>query len=171
TGYASADFDQWPSMTKIILFLLMFIGGSAGSTSGGMKVSRIILLVKAAWAELKRGIHPRVVSSIKLDDKVIDAENLNKVGIFFFLYIVTFTVASIIIASTGLEPFDAMSAVAATLGNIGPGFGVVGPTTTYAGVSLLGKTVLTLCMLLGRLEFFTLLIIFRPEFWRRRKVW
>ncbi|AFM00692.1 Trk-type K+ transport system, membrane component [Desulfitobacterium dehalogenans ATCC 51507] len=171
TGYASADFDQWPSMTKIILLLLMFIGGSAGSTSGGMKVSRIILLVKATWAELKRGIHPRVVSSIKLDNKVIDAENLNKVGIFFFLYIVTFTGASIIIASTGLEPFDAMSAVAATLGNIGPGFGVVGPTTTFAGVSLLGKTVLTICMLLGRLEFFTLLIIFRPEFWRRRRVW
>lgn len=83
----------------------------------------------------------------------------------------TFTGASIIIASTGLEPFDAMSAVAATLGNIGPGFGVVGPTTTFAGVSLLGKTVLTICMLLGRLEFFTLLIIFRPEFWRRRRVW
>ncbi|BAE83543.1 hypothetical protein DSY1754 [Desulfitobacterium hafniense Y51] len=172
TGYASVDFDQWPSMTKIILFLLMFIGGSAGSTSGGMKVSRIILLVKATWAELKRGIHPRVVSSIKLDDKVIDTENLSRVGIFFFLYIVTFTGASIIVAaSTGLSPFEAMSAVAATLGNVGPGFGTVGPTTTFAGISLLGKIVLTVCMLLGRLEFFTLLIIFRPEFWGKGKVW
>ncbi|WP_018211615.1 TrkH family potassium uptake protein [Desulfitobacterium hafniense] len=171
TGYASADFDQWPSMTKIILLLLMFIGGCAGSTSGGMKVSRIILLVKVTWAELKRGIHPRAVSSIKLDDRVIDAESLNRVGIFFFLYSVTFAAASIIMAGTGLAPFDAMSSAAAALGNIGPGFGVIGPTTTFADVSILGKLVLTICMLLGRLEFFTLLIVFRPEFWSKRKVW
>lgn len=171
TGYASADFAQWPSMTKIILFLFMFIGGSVGSVSGGLKISRFILLAKASWAELKRGIHPRVVSSIKLDGKVIDGENLNRVGIFFFLYVMTFTIASIAMAGTGLESFDAMSAAAAALGNVGPGFGAVGPTTTYAGISLGGKAVLTLCMLLGRLEFFTLLMIFRPEFWRRRKIW
>ncbi|MGE4272613.1 MAG: TrkH family potassium uptake protein [Desulfitobacterium sp.] len=171
TGFVSTDFDLWPSMTKIILFLLMFIGGSAGSTSGGIKVSRIVLLTKRAWAELKRGIHPQVVPGIKLEGKVIDTETLNRVGIFFFLYIATFAGASILIAGTGLKPFDAMSAVAATLGNIGPGFGFVGPTTTFAGLNLFGKTVLTFCMLLGRLEFFTLLIIFRREFWRRKKTW
>lgn len=171
TGFASADFDLWPSMTQIIIFILMFIGGSAGSTSGGMKVSRFILLAKTAWTELRRGIHPRAISSIKLDGKVIDTESLNRVGIFFFLYIVTFAAASIIMASTGLKPFDAMSAVAATLGNVGPGFGVVGPTTTFASITLFGKLVLTICMLLGRLEFFTLLIIFRPEFWKKRRTW
>lgn len=171
TGYASANFDQWPAMTKLILFILMFIGGSSGSTSGGMKVSRIMLLAKSTWAELKRGIHPRAVSSVKLEGKLIDPDTLNRVGIFFFLYIVIFAAASIIIAGTGLAPFDAMSAVAATLGNVGPGFGVVGPTTTFASINLLGKSVLTICMLLGRLEFFTLLILFRPEFWRMRKSW
>lgn len=171
TGYASADFDQWPAMTKLILFLLMFIGGSAGSTSGGMKVSRIMLLAKSTWSELKRSIHPRAVLSIKLDGKAVEPNTIVMVGIFFFLYIVIFAAASMIIAATGLKPFDAMSAVAATLGNVGPGFGVVGPTTTFASVNLLGKSVLTLCMLLGRLEFFTLLILLRPEFWRKRKSW
>lgn len=171
TGYASADFDQWPSMSKLILLILMFIGGSAGSTSGGMKVSRLIILAKSTWAELKRGVHPQAVSSIKLDGKAIEPNVLNRVSIFFFLYIVTFAAASIIIAATGLKPFDAMSAVAATLGNVGPGFGVVGPTTSYASINLFGKSVLTLCMLLGRLEFFTLLILIRPEFWRSRKSW
>lgn len=171
TGYASADFDQWPAITKLILFLLMFIGGSSGSTSGGIKVSRIMLLTKSTWAELKRAIHPRVVLSIRLDGKAVEPNTIVMVGIFFFLYIVTFATASMIIAGTGLEPFDAMSAVAATLGNVGPGFGVVGPTTTFASVNLLGKSVLTFCMLLGRLEFFTLLVLLRPEFWRTRKSW
>lgn len=171
TGYATADFDQWPAITKIILLLLMFIGGSAGSTAGGMKVSRIILLTKSAWAELKRSIHPRAVSSIKLEGKAVDPHTLNTISVFFFLYVVIFAAASVILAGTGLEPFDAMSSVAATLSNIGPGFGVVGPTTTYAGISLFGKTVLTLCMLLGRLELFTLLILIRPEFWKTRKSW
>jgi trk system potassium uptake protein TrkH len=171
TGYASADFDQWPSMTKLILFILMFIGGSAGSTSGGIKVSRIMLLAKSTMAELKRGIHPRAVSAVKLAGKIIEPDVLTRVGIFFFLYVVTFAAASVIIAATGLKPFDAMSAVAATLGNVGPGFGVVGPTTTFAQINLFGKSVLTLCMLLGRLEFFTLLILFRREFWRTRKSW
>lgn len=171
TGFASADFDRWPAMTKLILFMLMFIGGSSGSTSGGMKVSRLLLLAKSTWFELKRGIHPRAISSVKLQGKTIEPDILNRVGIFFFLYIVIFASASIIIAGTGLLPFDAMSAVAATLGNVGPGFGVVGPTTTYDSINLLGKSVLTVCMLLGRLEFFTLLILFRPEFWRTRKSW
>lgn len=171
TGYASADFDQWPAITKLILFLLMFIGGSSGSTSGGIKVSRIMLLTKSTWAELKRAIHPRAVLSIRLDGKAVEPNTIVMVGIFFFLYIVTFAAASMIIAGTGLEPFDAMSAVAATLGNVGPGFGVVGPTTTFASVNLLGKSVLTFCMLLGRLEFFTLLVLLRPEFWRTRKSW
>lgn len=171
TGFASVDFDQWPSMTKIILLILMFIGGSAGSTSGGMKVSRILLLTKSTWSELKRGIHPRAVSSIKLEGKAIDPNTLSRVGIFFFLYCIIFAAASVVIAATGLEPFDALSAVAATLGNIGPGFGVVGPTTTFASINLFGKSILTLCMLLGRLELFTLLILIRPEFWRTKKSW
>jgi trk system potassium uptake protein len=171
TGFMSTDFGQWPAMAQIILLLLMFVGGSSGSTSGGMKVSRLMLLTKSTWAELKRGIHRQVVSSIKLEGKAVDPDVLKMVGVFFFLYVVTFAAASILVSATGLQPFDAMSAVAATLGNVGPGFGVVGPTTSYASINLFGKGVLTLCMLLGRLEFFTLLILVRPEFWRSRKSW
>ncbi len=171
TGYATADFDAWPSLAKIVLLVLMFIGGCAGSTAGGMKVSRIILLVKSFRSDLKKIIQPHEVTCIQLDGKPVDTNILNRVGVFFFIYILFFVLASIIMAGTGLEPFDAMSAAAATLGSIGPGFGVVGPTTTYAGISLFGKFILTICMLLGRLEFFTLLIIINPEFWTKRRGW
>ena len=171
TGFASADFALWPSMGRVILFLLMFVAGCVGSTAGGIKISRFIMLAKTAWTELRRGIHPKAVSSIKLDGKVIDTESLNRVGVFFFLYIIVFASSSILMAGTGLKPFDAMSAVATTLGNVGPGFGVIGPTTTFAGITLFGKFILTICMLLGRLEFFTLLIIIRPDFWKKRRVW
>lgn len=171
TGFASADFDAWPPLAKLVLFILMFIGGSAGSTAGGIKVSRIILLVKQGWAELKRSLHPRVVVSICVDQKSVEPTVLNTVCQFFFLYMFTFFAAVLLVAATGLAPFDAMSAVAATLGNVGPGFGVVGPTTTYSSLSPLAKTVLTLCMLLGRLELFTLLVFLRPEFWRAHRNW
>ena len=171
TGFMSADFDQWPSLAKIVLFILMFVGGSAGSTAGGIKVSRLIILFKLWWAELRRATHPRIVTSIKSDGKVVDPVVLNTVSRFFFIYISIFTLATILVAATGLEPFDAMSAVAATLGNVGPGFGVVGPTTTFSSVSIFGEVVLILCMLLGRLELFTLLVLLQPEFWRKKKGW
>ncbi len=171
TGYATADFDVWPALAKTILLVLMFIGGCAGSTAGGMKVSRIILLVKSFRSDLKKIIQPHKITCIQLDGKPVDANILSRISIFFFIYIFFFVIASIIMAGTGLEPFDAMSAAAATLGSIGPGFGVVGPTTTYAGISIFGKFVLTICMLLGRLEFFTLLILINPEFWMKRNGW
>lgn len=171
TGFASSDYDQWPALTKLILFILMFIGGSAGSTTGGMKIARIMLLTKSIMAELKKGIHPRAVSRIKIEGTAVDPNALRMVGVFFFLYIMAFALGSILIAGIGLEPFDAMSSVAASLGNVGPGFGIVGPTTTFASINPFGKLVLTTCMLLGRLEFFTLLILMRPEFWRTKKSW
>jgi trk system potassium uptake protein TrkH len=171
TGFATADFDLWPAMTKLILLILMFIGGCAGSTAGGIKVSRIIILVKSTWNDLKKVVHPHAVSNVKLGGKPVNANILSRVGVFFFLYMLIFVLASIMIAGTGLEPFDAISAVAASLGSIGPGFGIVGPTTTFASINLFGKSILFLCMLLGRLEFFTLLILIRPEFWIKRKGW
>lgn len=171
TGFATADFDKWPGLAKMILFFLMFIGGSAGSTAGGIKVARLILLLKMGWAQLKQAIHPRLVVNILIQDKVVDSFVLGTVGRFFFLFILIFVCASILLAATGLEPFDAMAATAATLGNIGPGFGVVGPSTTYAAITPFGKVVLTLCMLLGRLELFTILVLLQPEFWKFRKTW
>ena len=171
TGFASADFDKWPSLAKIVLFLLMFIGGSAGSTAGGIKVARMILLMKLGWAELRRAVHPRAVMSINYGGKHVDPLMLNTVAVFFFLFMAIFGFATILLSATGLEPFDAMSAVAATLGNVGPGFGIVGPTTTYSSINAFGEVVLILCMLLGRLELFTLLVVLQPEFWRSRKSW
>ena len=171
TGFASADFDKWPSLAKIVLFLLMFIGGSAGSTAGGIKVARMILLMKLGWAELRRAVHPRAVMSINYGGKHVDPLLLNTVAVFFFLFMAIFGLATILLSATGLEPFDAMSAVAATLGNVGPGFGIVGPTTTYSSINTFGEVVLIVCMLLGRLELFTLLVVLQPEFWRSRKSW
>ncbi|HBW34277.1 TrkH family potassium uptake protein [Desulfosporosinus sp. BICA1-9] len=171
TGYASADFNQWPSVSKFILLCLMFIGGSAGSTAGGIKVSRIILLFKLGWAELKRAIHPKAVINVRFAKRSVDPLVLNTVAVFFFLFLSIFAFATLLITATGLEPFDAMSAVAATLGNVGPGFGVVGPMTTFSSINAFGESVLILCMLLGRLELFTLLVLIQPEFWRSRKGW
>src|SRR5665648_8119 len=171
TGFATANFDKWPSLAKMVLFLLMFLGGSAGSTAGGIKVARLILLMKLGWAELRRAVHPRAVVSINYGGKHVDPLMLNTVAVFFFLFMSIFAVATILLSSTGLEPFDAMSAVAATLGNVGPGFGVVGPSTTYSSINAFGEVILILCMLLGRLELFTLLVVLQPEFWRSRKSW
>ncbi|NMA69439.1 MAG: TrkH family potassium uptake protein [Desulfitobacterium sp.] len=171
TGYASANYDLWPSASKIILFFLMFVGGCAGSTTGGIKISRMILLLKISWSVLKRGIHPNIVDTIKLDGKVVDSVAINLVSIFFFLYIFIFGLGTILLASTGLEPFEAMSAVVASLSNVGPGFEGVGPLSNYGEISLFGKSVIILCMLLGRLELFTLLILLRPEFWKPKKGW
>jgi len=171
TGFASDDFDRWPSVAKIVLLLLMLIGGSAGSTAGGIKVARIILLMKLAWAELRRAAHPRAVISINSGGKQVEPLMLSNVAVFFFLFMLIFAISTILLAATGLEPFDAMSAVAATLGNVGPGFGVVGPTTTFSSINPFGELVLIICMLLGRLELFTLLVLLQPEFWRSRKSW
>lgn len=171
TGFASTNFDTWPAVAKIILLCLMFIGGSAGSTAGGIKVSRLILLFKMGWAELRRPIHPRAVVNVRFEKKIVDPLILNTVATFFFLFIIIFALATLLLAATGMEPFDAMSAVAATLGNVGPGFGVVGPATTYSAINNFGETVLIVCMLFGRLELFTLLVLLQPEFWRTRKGW
>lgn len=171
TGFATANFDQWPSATKIILLCLMFIGGSAGSTAGGMKVSRIVLLFKLGWVELRRAIHPKAVINVRFAKKTVDPVIFNTVAVFFFLFLSIFAVATLLLAAIGLEPLDAMSAVVATLGNVGPGFGVIGPTTTFSSINAFGESVLILCMLLGRLELFTLLVLVQPEFWRSRKGW
>lgn len=166
TGFMSADYDQWPPVTKFVLLLLMFIGGCAGSTAGGIKVIRFILLNKEAMATLIRAIHPRLVRSVVVDNKPVSFDVLNTTFHFFYLYVMIFIISALIVMACGLEAFDAMGAVASALGNVGPGFGVVGPTTTFANVPAIAKIVLTFDMLLGRLELFTLLILFHPEFWQ-----
>ena len=167
TGFTTADFDTWPAFSKSILLILMFIGGCAGSTGGAIKNIRVLLLIKQANREFRKLIHPQAVSPIRLGDKVVSEDVMRNITGFFFLYIFIFVISSFIMTILGLDIVSAMGAVAATLGNVGPGLGLVGPTQTYAFIPPLGKIILTLCMLLGRLEIYTVLILVVPEFWRK----
>jgi len=171
TGFFITDYDTWPSLSKMLLFFLMFSGGCAASTTGGLKVGRLVLLVKMGWANIKQAIHPRLVINIEVQDKAIEPFILQRVVRFFFLYIFIFVFGSILLAATGLEPFEAMGATIACLGNVGPAFGIAGPLSTYQDISSFGKFILSWLMLLGRLELYTILILFIPEFWRTKRNW
>lgn len=171
TGFASDDFNKWPEFSRYVLFLLMFVGGCSGSTAGGIKISRIVILLKASWAELLRTLHPRIVYSIKMGNRVIEPEIVGNITRFFFLYILVFMVLTILISMTGLSIMDSMGLIAACMSSVGPAFGIVGPTATYGDISTFGKIISICAMLLGRLEIFTLLIILRPDFWRDKQNW
>ena len=167
TGFVTADYDTWPAFSKSVLLILMFIGGCAGSTGGAIKNIRVLLLIKQAYREFYKLIHPQAVSPIRLGDKIVSEDVMRNITGFFFLYIFIFIISSFIMTILGLDIVSAMASVAATLGNVGPGLGLVGPVQTYAFIPPLGKIVLTLCMLLGRLEIYTVLILVIPEFWRK----
>jgi trk system potassium uptake protein TrkH len=167
TGYATADYELWLPLPQALLFFLMFLGGSAGSTGGGMKCMRILLLLKQGYHELLRLVHPRAVKRVKLGGRVIPPDVLSGVVGFFILYVLLYLLSSFIMAALGLDVLTAFASVAACIGNIGPGLGSVGPAENYAHIPMLGKWVLTFCMLLGRLEIYTVIILFVPEFWRK----
>ncbi len=167
TGFATVDFDMWPSFSKAVLMTLMFIGGCAGSTAGEIKVGRILILIKHGHKEVFQFIYPRAVTLPKVNGSPVSHSMLDTITAFFFLYIATFIGSSLVMTLFGLDLVSACSAVAATLGNVGPGLVVVGPTLTYQPIPALGKWVLSACMLLGRLELFTVLVLFIPDFWRR----
>lgn len=165
TGFATADPSLWPSYTPLLLMLTMFMVGCAGSTSGGVKVVRLMLFVKQAMREIYHLIHPSAEAPIKLQGKVVADEVVYAVGGFFSVYIGFTILLTFIMIATGLEPVTAFSAVAACINNAGPGLGSL--NASMAGVSDFGKCVLIFAMLLGRLEIFSLLIVFMPAFWRR----
>lgn len=167
TGFVTADFEKWPAYTQLLLLVLMFVGGCAGSTGGGMKNIRILLLAKQAGAEIRRLLHPRSVIVPRIGGKVVEREAMNSVAVFFVVYMALFVGASLFMAGLGLDLVSAISSVAATLGNIGPGLGIVGPMDNYAAVPQAGKWILSACMLLGRLELFTVLMLFVPGTWRK----
>lgn len=167
TGYGTADFEQWASSSQIILFLMMFIGGCAGSTGGGMKVVRVFVLMRFVFSEIVRLIHPHAVVSVRFGNTVIPREVLTNVMGFFILFVFLFTIGVIVMSAIGLDIVTAFGAVAATLGNIGPGLGGVGPTDNYADIPAIGKWILSFFMLTGRLEIFTVIILFSPSFWRK----
>ena len=167
TGFATTDFDQWPALSKSILIILMFIGGCAGSTGGAIKNIRILILLKKAVREFQKILHPHAITPIYVGDKKISEEVVSNITAFFLLYILIFIFSSLIMTALGLDMISALSSVAATLGNVGPGLGLVGPTKNYAFIHPLGKIVLSICMLLGRLEIYTVLILVLPEFWKK----
>ena len=167
TGFVTADYDTWPAFSKAVLLMLMFVGGCAGSTGGAIKNIRILLILKQAAREFKKLIHPQAITPIRLGNKTISEEVMRNITSFFFLYIFIFVICTLIMAVLGLDIISAAASVAATLGNVGPGLGIVGPSKTYTLIPQFGKIVLTLCMLLGRLEIYTVLILVVPEFWKK----
>ena len=167
TGYATADFELWPAMSQIILLLCMFLGASAGSTGGGMKCLRVMLYLKYCYKELFALIHPRAVKHIKIGGESVSEDVMRSVLGFMGLYMGLFAFSSVLIAGMGVDFITSIAAVAATIGNIGPGLGMVGPVDNYAQIPYLGKWILIWCMLLGRLEIYTVIILLVPEFWRK----
>jgi trk system potassium uptake protein TrkH len=167
TGFATADYEKFPGLSQVILFICMFIGASAGSTGGGMKCARLIVCFKYCYRELFKLIHPRSISHIKINNTVIPDQVLRSIMGFLALYILLFVISSLLLASMGIDMMTALGAVAACIGNIGPGFGTVGPAENFAHLPAAGKWLLAWCMLLGRLEIYTVIILFVPEFWKR----
>ncbi|MBU0734490.1 MAG: TrkH family potassium uptake protein [Proteobacteria bacterium] len=167
TGFVSADYEKWPAFSQLLLLICMFLGAMAGSTGGGMKTMRIILLIKHGYQQIFRIIHPHAVTTLKLGGRPVPEEILSSIWGFFILYLGLFVVASLIMASLGLDFISSFASVAASMGNIGPGFGEVGPIKNYFGVPIIGKWVLVLCMLLGRLEIYTVIVLFAPEYWKK----
>ena len=167
TGYATADYEKWPELSQMIIFMCMFIGACAGSTGGGMKCSRIMACFKYCYRELFTLIHPRSIVQIKINSNVIQDNILKSIMGFIILYIGLFIFCSILLSGLGIDIITSFGAVAACIGNIGPGFGTVGPTDNFAHIPFLGKWILIWCMLLGRLEIYTVIILLVPEFWKK----
>ena len=167
TGYATTDYLKWVPISIVIIFLLMFFGGSAGSTGGSIKIVRVVLLLKNSFLELKRLIHPSAVIPVRFNSQAVSSETITNVLAFASFYILTVMISIVVISSMGYDLESSLGAVAATLGNIGPGIGAVGPAENYAHFPAFGKWFLSFLMLIGRLELFTVLIIFTPSFWRK----
>jgi len=165
TGFTTAEYHVWPGFLPVMLLFASFIGGCAGSTGGGMKVVRFLLLLKQGRREIVRLVHPTAVIPIRMGDRVVPSHVIESVWGFFAAYVAIFSIMLLVLMMTGLDQISAFSAVAASLNNLGPGLGQVGPN--YATISDTAKWVLSLGMIMGRLEIFTLLVILSPAFWRR----
>ncbi len=168
TGYATTNFDLWPEFSKTILVVLMFIGASAGSTGGGLKVSRVILVFKLIRRELKKLVHPRSVSVIKLEGKTVEEQALSNTAVYVMVYFVLFFILFLLVSLDPVDFESAFTAVAACFNNIGPGLSKVGPAANYAHLSAFAKLTLSAAMLLGRLEIFPLMVAFSVSTWKKR---
>lgn len=167
TGFSSCDFDLWPTLSKQLLVLLMFVGACAGSTGGGMKVSRILIFRKTVGKELKQAMHPQVVAPVRMDGKLLSHETIRTTNVYLCAYLFILVASIMLISLDGFDMVTNFTAVAATLNNIGPGLSQVGPMMNFAGFSNPAKLVLIFDMLAGRLELFPMLVLFLPSAWRK----
>ncbi len=167
TGYGTADFDRWPQICRVLLMLLAVIGACAGSTGGGIKVVRILIVGKAAMVGVKRFVRPRAIHSVRMDGQTLDEGIVASVTGYFALWIIISLGGTLFLSLYGYDLVTSMTAVLATLNNIGPGLHLVGPSMNFAEMPALGKLLLTVFMILGRLEFYAVVALFVPGFWRR----
>ena len=167
TGFSSCDFDLWPTLSKEILVMLMFVGACAGRTGGGMKVSRLLLMGKTVGKELKQALHPQVVAPVRMDGKVVNHETIRATNVYVAAYIFIFAASFFLISLDGFDMVTNFTAIAATLNNIGPGLAQVGPMMNFGSYSNPAKLVMIFDMLAGRLEIFPMLVFFMPDTWRR----
>ena len=166
TGYSTCDFDLWPTTSKFILVLLMFIGACAGSTGGGIKVSRFLIVGKTVRKEFGSYVHPKSIKKIQMDGKPIEHEVVRSTNVYFMTYMMLFALFLFLISLEGQDLITSFTAVAATFNNIGPGLGAVGPMCNFGGLTVFSKWVLSFAMLAGRLELFPMLMLFHPTIWK-----
>lgn len=167
TGYGTDNYELWGSAPQVILFTFMFLGGCAGSTGGALKIVRILILIKYGMNEIKRLIHPNAVLPVRIGHRTIPRDIVNNIGGFFLIYMFIFIIGVLAMALLGLDFESALGSVAATIGNIGPGLGSVGPTDNYAHIPVTGKWILAFMMLVGRLEIYPVIIMLTPTFWKK----
>ena len=168
TGYATADFAAWPYLAQIVLFTLMFVGGCSGSTGGGIKVVRVVTMIKQGWNEMRYLVYPRGVFMIRLSGERMRKDIVYAISGFVMLYVTILLITTMVVAAAGNDILTSLTTALATLGNIGPGFGAVGPTENYAFFPAWLKVYLTFVMMLGRLEIYTVLVLFTGRFWRQQ---
>ena len=168
TGYATADFNAWPAFSKAILVILMFVGACAGSTGGGMKVARIVILAKTSVCNMRKMLHPNAVATVRFEGKPIGEKNIRSVHLFLTVYLIVFTISCLLLSLEEMDLVTTFTAVAACMNNIGPGLEVVGPMGNFAAFSPWAKVLLSFDMLVGRLEIFPMLLLFAPSIWKRK---
>lgn len=166
TGYGTADFNYWPAFTQLLLVLLMFLGGCAGSTAGGVKVIRLLVVFKHATVELKKLLYPTLVQPVTVARRTVTQSTMQGILGFFLLYIITTVGASMLVLATGVDLVTGVTAVISAMNSIGPGLGEVGPAGNYSALPDYCKAVLSVCMIVGRLEIYTVFVLFHPAFWR-----
>ncbi len=171
TGYVATEYNNWPTFSKLLLGILLFVGGCSGSTAGGLKVGRLLILVKILFLELRRVLHPNMLLSVMYNKRALPISTIMNISRYFFIYMLVIVLISFSLAGAGLPPEDALFGAASCVSNIGPAFGLLGNVNSYVNLPDITKIILSLGMFLGRLEIFIVLSMLRKEFWRQSKRW